>query len=218
MIVLFALLGLVVGWLSEIASDYLLRFSSTPITHEVFAIHRPALFTPKQSGKALELSFELFTAGMFALLYGLHGLSGETFWLMGIYSFFAVIAIMDYKYRIILNILTYPGLLIALATNLVVLHQPISHVLLGVVFGFGVFYLAARVKPGGLGGGDVKLAALIGAALGFPNILFALIVTASASASAIIFMLVARKSTAKTTIPYAPFLSLGVMVVLMLTL
>ena len=125
---------------------------------------------------------------------------------------------MDYSYHVILNMLTYPGLVIALVTNLLVLRQPVTHVLLGVAFGFGVFYLTARVKPGGLGGGDVKLAALIGAALGFPNILFALIVTASASAIAILFLLVARRSTPQKTIPYAPFLSLGVMVVLMLTL
>lgn len=218
MIVLFALLGLIIGWLLEMAGDYLLRFSSTPIDVPSFVFQRPALFKLKHGCNPVDLGFELLTAGVFALLYFLHGLSPEAIFLMAIYSFFALIALMDYKYHLILNILTYPGLFMALGINLLVLHQPILYLLLGMAFGFGVFFLTARVKPDGLGGGDIKLAALIGAALGFPNILWALIVAVIASAIVIIFLFIARQGKPKDTIPYGPFLSLGVMIVLLITL
>lgn len=218
MIVLVALFGFFVGWLLEMAGDYLLRFSNTPLNLPVFELQRPALFKFNKHVDGVELGFEMLTAGISALLYVLHGLSPASIVLIAVYSFFALIALMDYKYHLILNILTYPGLLVALGINLLVLHQPVLSVLLGIGFGFGVFFLVARVKPDGLGGGDIKMAALIGAALGFPNVLWALMVAVAASAIAIIFLFIARHGKPEDTIPYGPFLSLGVMIVLLITL
>jgi leader peptidase (prepilin peptidase)/N-methyltransferase len=151
---------------------------------------------------------------VFALVYSQHGFTGQTVWLLVLYAFFALITIMDYKYRVVLNILTYPGLVIALVTNIVLLRQPVLPIALGVFFAFGVFYLTAMLKPGGLGGGDIKLAALLGAAFGFPQVLFVLIVSAAASAIAIIILLAARRQAPRPTIPYAPFLCLGAVVIL----
>lgn len=219
MIAAFALIGLVVGWLLAIAGDYLIRFGGTTDNPPSRVFHRPALLRllarePLGRVGMAELALELFTAGLFALVYSLHSLSAQTLWLLVIYAFFALITIMDFKYRVVLNILTYPGLVVALVLNIVVLQHPILPIVLGTVFGFGVFYLTARVMPDGLGGGDIKLATLIGAALGFPQVLFALIVVAVASGITIVFLLTARGGTRKDSIPYAPFLCLGVVVVL----
>ena len=89
--------------------------------------------------------------GLFGLLYALHGLSAATFWLMLVCAFFALITLMDWKYRIVLNVLTYPGLIAALLINLVVLRQPVMGVLIGLAFAFIVLYLVALILPGGLG-------------------------------------------------------------------
>jgi leader peptidase (prepilin peptidase)/N-methyltransferase len=220
MIVLFALLGAVAGWLLAVAGDYLIRFGEPSAAPPAF--HRPALLravTREPLGQfgLAELVLEILSAALFALVYALHGLSLTTLWLLLVYAFFALITIMDFKYRVVLNILTYPGLIVALAVNLLVLQRPPLPILLGAVFGFAIFYLTARVMPDGMGGGDIKLATLIGAALGFPQVLFALIVMAAASALTIIFLLVSRGGGRKTAIPYAPFLCLGVVVVLVYT-
>ena len=215
MIVLFALLGLIAGWLLEYSGDALIRWSG--IKTAALRLRAPAwlrLLRQQPETDRASLIFELFMAILFALVYALHGISGETLWLIAACAFFALITIMDYKYRVVLNLLTYPGLVIALGVNLVLLHQPPLPILLGVGFGFGVFFLTDRVKPGGLGGGDIKLAALIGAAFGFPNVLLALIVSAAASAAVIIFMLTVRRRTLQASIPYAPFLCIGAMIVL----
>ncbi len=210
MIVLFALLGAAAGWLIELLADDLLRFSSLPHPATIFRL--PALLTLRSNARYADAGIELFTGCLFALLYGLHGISTETLWLMLVSLLFVLIAVMDYRYQIVLNVLTYPGLIAALVVNIALLHIPALNVLLGVVFAFLIFYLAAMVKPGGLGGGDVKLAALIGAILGFPQVLGALLVGALASALIIVVMLL-RRRTLHDSIPYAPFLCLGALVV-----
>ncbi len=221
MIVLFALVGLAVGWLLTIAGDYLIRFGIETGQPPAVVVRRPAALASLMVRATLrgtrlaELVLELLSAALFAVIYALHGFSAQTLWLLVIYAFFALITIMDFKYRIVLNLLTYPGMLLALFVNIVLLQRPVLPIVLGTLLGFGVFYLTARVMPGGLGGGDIKLATLIGAALGFPQVLFALIVVALASGSTIVFMLTVRGHTTKDSIPYAPFLCLGVVVVLL---
>jgi prepilin signal peptidase PulO-like enzyme (type II secretory pathway) len=219
MIVLFALLGAMAGWLVCVIGDYLIRFSNTKVAHDASSFRPPAvvrLIAQQASNRhtVAEALVEVVSAAVFAFIYVRHGASAQALWLTVMYAFFALITIMDYKYRVILNILTYPGVVIALVINLVILRQPILPIALGMVFAFGVFYLTAMIKPGGLGGGDVKLAALLGAAFGFPQVLFVLIVSAAASAIAIV-LLVARRSSPRPTIPYAPFLCLGAVVILL---
>ncbi|HVU12889.1 MAG TPA: prepilin peptidase, partial [Phototrophicaceae bacterium] len=91
---------------------------------------------------------------------------------------------------------------------------PVPPILLGLLFAFATFFLASLLVPGGLGGGDVKLAALIGAVLGFPLVLGALIVGALASAVTIVVLITIFRRTLKDSIPYAPFLCLGVLAIL----
>jgi leader peptidase (prepilin peptidase)/N-methyltransferase len=130
-------------------------------------------------------------------------------------AFFLAIAIIDYRYRRVLNVMTYPGFVAAVALNVLVLHRPPLTVALGAAFAFGVFYLAARVRPGGLGGGDVKLAAVIGALFGFPQVLWALLIGALASGVTIALLIGFFHFTPKDRIPYAPFLCLGAVVLLL---
>jgi leader peptidase (prepilin peptidase)/N-methyltransferase len=220
MIVLVALLGVIAGWLVCLAGDTLIRYSSASVARSAPLFRAPAVWRlvlrqARDRHSFAEAMLEVVSGGVFALIYARHGLTGQALWLIVLYGFFALITIMDYKYRIVLNILTYPGMVIALVTNLVLLRQPILPIALGVFFAFGVFYLTAMLKPGGLGGGDVKLAALLGAAFGFPQVLFVLIVSAAASAIAILVLLTARREAPRPTIPYAPFMCLGAVVILL---
>jgi leader peptidase (prepilin peptidase)/N-methyltransferase len=79
----------------------------------------------------------------------------------------------------------------------------------------GFFLLAALLYPGGMGMGDVKLAAMLGLYLGrgvAPAVLVALIGGVLAGA-----LVIARKGAAegrKTAVPFGPFLALGGVVAL----
>jgi leader peptidase (prepilin peptidase)/N-methyltransferase len=66
-----------------------------------------------------------------------------------------------------------------------------------------------------VGGGDIKLAALIGFALGFPEVLWALLVGIGSGGLVALFLLWTRRGDRQTRIAYAPFLCLGAMVALL---
>ncbi len=218
MILVFALLGIATAWLLHPISEYLIRIGSPEVKRAPFRWRAPMLvhlFRQQReiANFQIELGIELVSAGVFMLLYAIHGITALSLWLMVIYAFFALIALMDFRHRIVLNILTYSGLVIALVVNVLLLQQSLASILIGGIFGFVIFYGAATLRPGDIGGGDIKLAAMIGAALGFPLVLWALIIAAAVSAATIVFLLFIRHYTLKDSIPYAPFLCLGAVVV-----
>jgi len=130
-----------------------------------------------------------------------------------VFSLLLLITLIDLKYRLVLNLIVYPALIGALVLH-IGLGQPVLPFALGGFFAFGIFYLVARLKPATLGGGDVKLAALLGVTFGFPNVLGALLVGGGLAAAVAITLLVQRKTG--QTLPYAPFLCVGALVALLL--
>lgn len=218
MAVVMALIGLIAGWLLNLASDTLPRFSpSHPAT---FSLVAPALWRVLRGQSRgpwlpLHLGVELVSAVVFAVLWLFVGASWTFLLVAGGYAFFLLIAIIDLKYRLVLNLFTYPAIAALLLLHMLILRQNTLSILLGGGVAFSIFYATALLKPGDLGGGDVKLAALIGFAFGFPQVLWALIAGAGTGAVAALYLLLARRNGLKRTIPYAPFLCLGAMVMLL---
>jgi len=165
---------------------------------------------------------ELATALIFALLCWHYGLSAE----LGVMIFYAclfiIIFVIDLEHGLILNKVVYPGMVVALL--LALLPQPwltqwiepgIASAALGGGIGFGIFLLIALVSRGGMGWGDVKLAALIGLATGFPLVFFAIIMGAILGGIVAVALVIAKKRTRRETIPFGPFLALAAMVTLL---
>lgn len=130
------------------------------------------------------------------------------------------ITFIDLEHRIIPDVLSLGGLVFGLLVSMVVPQLGIIQSLLGAVFGFGVFYSLAFVYQfltgrSGLGGGDIKLLAMLGAFLG-PSGVFATILISSVLGSlvGVIWALFARSKDApedvmKFSIPFGPFLVIG---------
>jgi leader peptidase (prepilin peptidase) / N-methyltransferase len=78
------------------------------------------------------------------------------------------------------------------------------------------FFVLAIIRPGALGMGDVKLVFLMGALLG--SAILAALVVGTVSAAVVGLLLIARQGAdaRRSTIPYAPFLVCGALVVLLL--
>jgi leader peptidase (prepilin peptidase)/N-methyltransferase len=122
-------------------------------------------------------------------------------------------ALIDLGHRIIPNRITALGVVLALAIGLVLdpAGEP-ERLIAGTAAG-GFLLLAALAYPGGMGMGDVKLAAMMGLFLGgavAPAILIALLVGVLAGG-----IVIARKGASegrKTAIPFGPFLALGALV------
>ncbi|MGO9490083.1 MAG: prepilin peptidase [Solirubrobacteraceae bacterium] len=122
-------------------------------------------------------------------------------------------ALIDLEHRIVPNVITIPGavLAIVLGTALDPGGEP-GRLIAGAAAG-GFLLIAALAYPGGMGMGDVKLAAMMGLFLGAavaPAILIALLTGTLVGA-----VIMARKGVAagrKTAVPFGPFLAAGALV------
>jgi leader peptidase (prepilin peptidase)/N-methyltransferase len=123
------------------------------------------------------------------------------------------ITFIDIEFRIIPDLLSLPGTVAGLVCwALIDVGSLPEHVLAAIAGGlvFLLFAVLARlIAPGGMGVGDVKLAMMLGAFLGwsvFPAIFAALVLSLVPS----LVLVVARgRAGLKTAIPFGPFLALG---------
>ena len=129
-------------------------------------------------------------------------------------GYLAALAVGDLRTHLLPNALVYPGIVVALAAAPLLPADGYVNGLLGALIAFGVFaaiyFLAA---PGVIGGGDVKLAPVIGAALGMSHGLFALALGPLFVAVVAIPMIATRRWTLRSRVPYGPYLALGAGVV-----
>ena len=133
-------------------------------------------------------------------------------------SMLVVIALIDLDHQIIPNYITLPGMVVGLGLSVGILPLPLLlgssllASLTGLLAGGLLFYAVALISRGGMGGGDIKLIAMIGAFLGWQGAFFTIFVAAlTGSLVGITLMLLGRKGR-KDKIPFGPYLSLGAIV------
>jgi leader peptidase (prepilin peptidase)/N-methyltransferase len=123
------------------------------------------------------------------------------------------VALIDLEHRIIPNRITALGAVLALAlgTALDPAGEP-ERLISGAAAG-GFLLLAALAYPGGMGMGDVKLAAVMGLFLGAPvAIAVAVALVGGVLVGAAIIARKGARAGRKTAVPFGPFLALGALV------
>lgn len=128
--------------------------------------------------------------------------------------FFLAIAVIDLEHRLVLNrmlLVAGPAIVVA---NLLLSEATVGSTLFGGAAGFGLFLILALLAPGGIGMGDVKLAGLIGLTIGLSSILVALFIAILTGGIAGAFILLKSRFQRGQTMAYAPYLVVGVWVVL----
>jgi len=94
--------------------------------------------------------------------------------------------------------------------------HPLISVLLGIAVASGFLFLIYLLSRGrGMGFGDVKLGIFIGLILGFTNSILAVALAFIFGSIAGIIMLVFKKRTLKSMVPFGPFLALGVLITIL---
>ena len=127
-----------------------------------------------------------------------------------------VIIFIDIRLQIIPDKISLPGILIGFLSsffNPLVSWQEAG---LGILFGGGILYgvaygYAVLTGRDGMGGGDIKLLAMIGAFLGYQCLLFVIFFSSLTGSIVGIAAMFRQKKGGQTRIPFGPFLSLGAM-------
>lgn len=123
------------------------------------------------------------------------------------------ISLVDYRVRRIPNPLVL-ALLLWAVVQVIWLGQPTAlSAALGLAAAGGLFLLLAIIQRGAMGLGDVKLAAVLGAVLGFPLILTGLLYGILAGGVAALVLLATRRAGRKDAMAYGPYLALGAWIV-----
>jgi leader peptidase (prepilin peptidase)/N-methyltransferase len=119
-------------------------------------------------------------------------------------------ALIDLEHRIIPNRLTALGAVLALLIGLALDPSGEPERLIAAAAAGGFLLLAALAYPGGMGMGDVKLAAVLGLLLGravAPAILIALL--SGVLVGVVVIIRKGQREGRKTAVPFGPFLALG---------
>jgi len=119
------------------------------------------------------------------------------------------ISLVDFGVRRIPNALCLVLVLWALAQVLWLGQPTFAAASLGMLVGGGLFALVALAGRGAMGTGDVKLAAALGAVLGYPLVLQGLFWGVLAGGGAALLLLATGRVKRKGTMAYGPYLALG---------
>jgi leader peptidase (prepilin peptidase) / N-methyltransferase len=130
-----------------------------------------------------------------------------------------VITVIDLYHQIIPDVISLPGIGVGLLGSLVIHRITFLDSLIGVIVGGGSLFLVAIsyqwvVKREGMGGGDVKLLAMIGAFLGWKAVILTILLSSFIGSIVGIGIILARGKDSKYAIPFGPFLSLGAVIYL----
>jgi leader peptidase (prepilin peptidase)/N-methyltransferase len=123
----------------------------------------------------------------------------------------ALIAItaIDLEHQIIPDAITLPGIVTGVIANVASVNGSWIDSLIGVALGGGIFLLIILASGGGMGGGDMKLGAMLGAFMGWKLTLVALFVAVIVGGIAAVAVLASGRKGRKDPIPFGPFLALG---------
>ncbi len=130
-------------------------------------------------------------------------------------TFLLTVLVIDYKHRRVLNIMLGPAAIVILLLSFLPMTPDPLNAVLGGSVGLAFFFLLALVGRGKLGAGDVKLAGVIGLMTGFPGVVAALLIGVILGAAAALFLLLSKRAGRKSTMAYAPYLSLGALIILL---
>ena len=152
---------------------------------------------------------ELANGLAYVMLLWRYGLGWPTAVYAALFSALLVITAIDLDHQIIPDRITLPGMALGLVAAAWVLPHGFVSGLAGLLVGGGLFYLVALLSRGGMGGGDIKMIAMVGAFLGWKAVLLTIFLGALAGSFVGLFLILFRGKNRKTPVPFGPFLSLG---------
>lgn len=191
--------------------DYKIRwYDNIPVLSYLFLRGRC-----RKCGERISIQYPLvellngaLTLGLF-LRFGLTPAFGVLFLFC---SALVVVTFIDLEHKIIPDVITLPGIVIGFAASFLFPQFGWVNSLIGILAGGGSLLLVGAgyeliTKKEGMGGGDIKLLAMMGAFFGWKAILFIIFVASLVGSVIGIGVMLAQKKDSTFAIPFGPFLS-----------
>lgn len=157
---------------------------------------------------------EALTGLCFALSYWRFDLTFEFILALLVVSLTVIIIVTDQTYYLIPNKILLFFLPLFIIGRIVVPLSTWWSPLLGAMIGFGLLFLIIIVSRGGMGAGDMKYFALLGIVFGYPYIFLVFFLSTLYGALVNVFLLMLKKVSRKSKVPFGPYISLAALTVL----
>jgi len=160
---------------------------------------------------------ELLTGLLALMLWYKFGFTIDLF----VYFYFTasliIVTFIDFKHQIIPDTISLPGIVLGLLSSFLLPKLSWGDSLLGILAGGGTLYLVAWgyqliARREGMGGGDIKFLAMIGAFLGWKALPLVIFLSATLGSVIGLVMILIQKKNRCMAIPYGPFLALAALV------
>jgi len=163
---------------------------------------------------------ELLTGLIYLIIYLIYGLSIQTLIYIILSSALIIIAFIDLNEQIVPDVISLPGIVIGFILSFFVPYISFINSALGVLVGGGIILIIGLggsliFKKEAMGGGDVKLAAMIGAFLGWRYIIISLFLGFFLGALAGIILILSKIKSREDVVPFGPFIVLGSFITLL---
>lgn len=145
------------------------------------------------------------------------GLGWSSLIYLVLFSALLAVSYIDFDHQIIPDVITLPGIALGLLAAGTALPIGIVDSILGILLGGGVLFALAWASPyvfgkEGMGGGDIKLLAMIGAFLGWKSVILTMLIGALSGATVGVALIGFRVLRRDQYVPFGPFLALGAIV------
>jgi len=159
-------------------------------------------------------SIELLTAVTSVFLFRRYGLSPDYLFAFLLTCALIVITFVDLRHQIIPDVITLPGIPLFALAAIFFMDVTIRDSLVGILVGGGSLYLVALgykllTKREGMGGGDIKLLAMLGGFLGWQSLWFIIMAASLTGAVVGISLMISKGKDTKYAVPFGPFLSIA---------
>jgi len=157
---------------------------------------------------------EAITAVMSLLLFVKFGLSFKYLASFIFTCALIVITFIDLRHQIIPDVISLPGIPVFFFLAVIFMNLTVWESLLGILIGGGCLFMIAFLyeiitKREGMGGGDIKLLAMLGAFLGWKSLFFILFVSSLLGAVVGVSAMIIKGQDMKYAVPFGPFLSIA---------
>ena len=157
---------------------------------------------------------ELTTGLLFVLCAVKFGVTTTLFWALLFTSLLIALAIIDFETWLLPDSITLPGIAAGLLCSLFHEFTTIVDALIGVIAGYGILWLIYQIHHRltgreGMGYGDFKLLAMLGAWLGWQSLPIIMLLASFAGIVAFLILKLATKFDHTKPIPFGPFLTIA---------